>query len=74
MIAFILRTLDFSVEVIADRVDARLKKYESSVIEEKLDLIGRLLQFTRQMDMLMHSETSVENIAKNFLEGKYDLE
>jgi len=74
MIALILGTLDFSVEVIADRVDARLKKYESSVIEEKLDVIGRLLQFTRQMDMLMHSEISVETIAKKFLEGKYDLE
>lgn len=73
MIAFILGALDFSVEVIADRVDARLKKYESSVIEEKLDVIGRLLQFTRQIDMLMHSETSVETIAKKFLEGKYDL-
>jgi pyruvate, water dikinase len=73
MIALILKRLDFSVEVIADRVDARLKKYESSVIEEKLDVIGRLLQFTRQMDMLMHSEASVETIAKNFLEGKYDL-
>ncbi|WAC08232.1 MAG: PEP-utilizing enzyme [Thermodesulfobacteriota bacterium] len=74
MIAFILKALDFSVEVIADRVDARLKKYESSVIEEKLDLLGRLLQFTRQMDMLMDSEASVETIAKKFLEGKYDLE
>jgi pyruvate,water dikinase len=74
MIASILRTLDFSVEVIADRVDARLKKYEFSVIEEKLDVIGRLLQFTRQMDMLMHSEASVEIIAKKFLAGKYDLE
>ena len=74
MIALILKRLDFSVEVIGDRVDARLKKYESSVIEEKLDLIGRLLQFTRQMDMLMQNEASVETIAKNFLEGKYDLE
>jgi pyruvate,water dikinase len=74
MIALILKALDFSVDVIADRVDARLKKYESSVIEEKLDLIGRLLQFTRQMDMLMNSEASVETIAKKFLEGKYDLE
>jgi hypothetical protein len=43
-----------------------------SVIEEKLDLIGRLLQFTRQIDMLMHSEASVETIVKK-LEGKYDL-
>ena len=74
MIALILKALDFSVDVIADRVDARLKKYESSVIEEKLDVIGRLLQFTRQMDMLMDSEASVEIIAKKFLAGKYDLE
>ena len=73
MIALILKELDFSVEVIADRVEARLKKYEASVIEEKLDLLGRLLQFTRQMDMLMHSEKSVEVFAQNFLAGKYDL-
>lgn len=74
MIAFILKALDFSVEVIADRVDARLKKYEPSVIKEKLDLVGRLLQYTRQMDMLMQNEASVEVLAKKFLEGKYDLE
>ncbi|MFH0813645.1 MAG: phosphoenolpyruvate synthase, partial [Pseudomonadota bacterium] len=74
MIALILKTLDFSVDVMGDRVDARLKKYESSVIEEKLDLVGRLLQFTRQMDMLMTSETSVETIAHNFLKGNYNLD
>jgi pyruvate,water dikinase len=34
-------------------------------------MIGRLLIFTRQMDMLMNSEASVELVAKNFLEGNY---
>jgi len=66
--------LDFSVDVKGDRVDARLMKYEAPVIEEKLDQIGRLLNFTRQMDMLMTSEVSVEALAKQFLEGNYSLE
>lgn len=72
-IALIFSSLDFVIEVVADRVDARIKKYEASTIEEKLDLIGRMLQFTRQMDMLMINEDSVERLAESFLEGKYDL-
>ena len=73
-IAIVLMGLDFSVEVKGDRVDARLQKYESPVIQEKLDLIGRLLIFTRQMDMLMTSEAGVEAVAQNFLRGNYSLD
>ena len=73
-IAIILMGLDFSVEVKGDRVDARLQKYESPVIQEKLDLIGRLLIFTRQLDMLMTTEISVEAVAQNFLQGNYSLD
>jgi pyruvate,water dikinase len=70
-IAAILKAYDFSVKVRSDRVDARLLKYERPVILDKLDHIGRLLQFTRQMDMLMKSEAAVEGVAKSFLEGNY---
>ena len=73
-IAQILRDLDFTVEVQGDRVDARFQKYEGPVIEEKLDQLGRLLIFTRQMDMLMNSEASVEGVTKNFLAGNYRYE
>jgi pyruvate, water dikinase len=75
-IAIVLIGLDFSVEVKGDRVDARLQKYDSDTIQTKLDHLGRLLQFTRQMDMLMTSEGSVEAVAQNFLAGNYsyDLE
>jgi pyruvate,water dikinase len=65
---------DFSVDVQGDRVDARFAKYPSENIAEKLELVGRLLIFTRQMDMLMKSETSVELVAKNFLEGNYNYD
>jgi len=70
-IAVVLMASDFSVEVQGDRVDARFQKYPPAAIEEKLEMIGRLLIFTRQMDMLMNSEASVELVAKNFLEGNY---
>ncbi len=73
-IALILESLDFSAEVIADRVDARLQKFSAEVIEDKLDAVGRLLQFTRQMDMLMNDEASVAAMAKAFLEGNYHLD
>ena len=73
-IARILESLDFSVEVRGDRVDARLLKYEQPVMEDKLDQMGRLLQYTRQMDMLMNSEQSIESAAGNFLAGNYRLE
>ncbi|GKT08815.1 PEP/pyruvate-binding domain-containing protein [Desulforhabdus sp. TSK] len=73
-ISIILRELDFSVDVMGDRVDARLQKYDLSVIQEKLDILGRLLIFTRQMDMLMNSEGSVNAIATAFLNGDYHFD
>jgi pyruvate,water dikinase len=73
-IGLIFEELDFQVEVREDRIDARLYKYELSVIEAKLDIVGRLLQYTRQMDMLMPCEASVEALAKSFLMGNYNLD
>ncbi|MDP3285025.1 MAG: hypothetical protein Q8M56_11415, partial [Desulfobacterales bacterium] len=73
-IARILQSLDFAAEVTGDRVSARYQKHEMHLIEEKLDMIGRLLQFTRQMDMLMSNEASIAILAENFLKGNYNLE
>jgi pyruvate,water dikinase len=73
-LALVLMALDFTVEVKGDRVDARLQKYPCPVIAEKLDQVGRLLLFTRQMDMLMAGEASIEAVAQHFLAGNYHLE
>jgi len=55
-------------------INARIKKYEQEVIEEKLDMLGRLNLFTRQMDMLMASESRVDWVVQAFMEGNYDLD
>jgi pyruvate,water dikinase len=73
-IALILQELDFLIDVKGDRVDARFQKFDCPLIEEKLDQLGRLLLFTRQMDMLMHSEASIEALAKNFLAENYNYD
>jgi pyruvate,water dikinase len=73
-ISRILKALDFNTEVSGDRVNARYQKHELHLMEEKLDIIGRLLQFTRQMDMLMTNEASIEVLAENFLKENYNLE
>ena len=73
-IGLILTNLGFSVEVMGDRVVGRFQKYDATVIEEKLWYMGKLLQFTRQTDMLMVDEASVKSMAECFISGKYVLE
>jgi pyruvate,water dikinase len=70
-IAKVLEQEDFTVDVKGDQVSARLLKYPRPVIEEKLEMIGKLLLFTRQMDMLMDSEYSVDAVVNNFRDGNY---
>ncbi|MBU1564025.1 MAG: phosphoenolpyruvate synthase [Proteobacteria bacterium] len=72
-IALILEQEGFKVIVKSDKVDARLQKYPKSYIESRMDILGRLLIFTRQLDMLMTTENSVEWAAKNFVAGNYQL-
>ena len=53
---------------------ARFNKQAMELVLEKLDVLGRLLIFTRQMDMLMNTEQSVDDLSKRCLSGCYDLE
>jgi pyruvate,water dikinase len=71
-IAMVLSRMGFTVAVTGDRVDARFQKMEPDEIEQKLVILGKLLQITRQMDMLMSSEASVAAFAEKFLSGGYD--
>jgi pyruvate,water dikinase len=74
MIEKVLGSLGFLVETTGDRVRARLAKQEQPYIEEKLDLLGRLLIYTRQMDMMMHTEAHVTQLTDCFLQGNYSLD
>ncbi|MBR4742441.1 MAG: pyruvate, phosphate dikinase, partial [Desulfovibrio sp.] len=70
-IAIILKEIGFSVETEGTSLCARFRKYPSEKTQEKLVQMGRLLIMTRQLDMLMVNEESVQIFANNFLEGRY---
>jgi pyruvate, water dikinase len=67
----VLQSIEFLVEVIGDRVTARFSKQPEETIRKKLDQVGRLLIYTRQMDMLMNTEQSITSLAKAFLNEDY---
>ena len=73
-IAIVLMGLDFSVEVQGRPGGRPPAKIRQPHCPGRPTLIGRLLIFTRQMDMLMTSEAGVEAVAQNFLQGNYSLD
>ena len=70
-IALVLEDLGFTVTVQGDSVKSRFQKYPKEAIEEHLDQLGRLLQVTRQMDMLMINDTAVTQFREDFMNGIY---
>lgn len=71
LIQQILQSLEFLVEIHGDRVTARFSKQPEETIRKKLDQVGRLLIYTRQMDMLMHTEQSITTLSESFLKEDY---
>jgi pyruvate,water dikinase len=67
----ILQKLDFEAEVTGDLVVGKLWKYPQHLMEEKLDLLGRLMACARQRDMVMGDEETVAWHTQAFLEGNY---
>jgi pyruvate,water dikinase len=73
-LGLVLEKLDFEVEVTGDLVVGRLWKYPRELLEEKLDLLGRLMGCARQRDMLMADDAIVDWYAEAFLAGNYKFE
>jgi pyruvate,water dikinase len=70
-IALVLEALGFSVTVQSDMLKSRFQKYPRENIKDRLDQLGRLLQVTRQMDMLMVNDAVVTRFKEDFLNGIY---
>jgi pyruvate,water dikinase len=73
-IGTILKELGFSAEVHRDVVNARVSKTTTAETEERLEMVGRLMQFMRQLDVAMASDEMADRIVQAFLTGDYGLE
>lgn len=71
LIASVLEALDFNVRVKGDLVIARAGNMIRSEMERTLDLLGRLVGFTRQLDVRLDSDAKIDHYVKAFLLGNY---
>jgi pyruvate,water dikinase len=69
----VLRHLDFRVECNDDALSARIDGYDLETLEERLEVLGRLMMVSKQLDMVMFSDTVAEHYAKEFITGGYNL-
>ncbi|MCL5269719.1 MAG: PEP-utilizing enzyme, partial [bacterium] len=65
----VLAKYDFVVEGDGDLIIARIKKIAREAMEERLAMIGRLIGFTRQLDIYLRDDSLVERYAQGFLAG-----
>lgn len=65
-ISEILGRHDFRVDLRADLVVARVKKLGIEAMKEKVNLIGQLVAFTRQLDVQMNNDNQVVRFVREF--------
>jgi pyruvate, water dikinase len=61
---------DFAVESKGDLIIARIKKITREIMKEKLCLIGRLIGFTRQLDVLLRTDGDVGFFEEQFFKNE----
>jgi len=64
----VLEAHAFAVESAGDLIYSRIKKIPPEVMDAHLRMIGRLIGYTRQLDVLLRGDELVERYAKAFLD------
>jgi pyruvate,water dikinase len=72
LLQVILEKYDFKVMVKNDLVVARIKKRGRRELHHTLEMLGRLIGFTRQLDTEMTSDQSIDRYSTAFLDRELD--
>ncbi len=73
LIAQILKAYDLNVKTKGDVVTARMGNMQRKDMEYILDILGRLIGFTRQLDVHMEDDSKIQHYLEAFLRGEYDV-
>ena len=71
LLGSILERLDFVTERKGDLVIGRIKKLALPEMEDRLRILGKLIGFTRQLDVSLRDDLSVEECVNRFMEENY---
>jgi pyruvate, water dikinase len=67
LISEILRKMDFKVKMTKDVMDAMVTKYRQNEIEERLEIMGKLTAYTKQLDMVMFNDPVADMFIDDFV-------
>jgi pyruvate,water dikinase len=71
LITDILERLGFRVTVTEDVLSAVLTKYKQADIEKKCEILGKLTVFTKQLDLIMSNDASIDQRIEEFIEEHF---
>ncbi len=74
LIAGILKRLGLKTEIKGDMVRGEIKKYECELLQEKLDIIGRLLGAVRLLDMVLSDDGQIDWYVDEFFRENYTFQ
>ncbi|MEW6387687.1 MAG: PEP/pyruvate-binding domain-containing protein [Thermodesulfobacteriota bacterium] len=69
----VLQYLDFRVELKGDSLTARLDGCDLDTLEEKLEVLGRLIMVSKQLDVIMEADALVDQYYQEFISSGYNL-
>ncbi|MGW8193687.1 MAG: PEP/pyruvate-binding domain-containing protein [Desulforhopalus sp.] len=72
-LALVLERLGFVVEKKGDFLEAKLMGVACEAMQEKLDILGRLLGASKLMDMVLTDEQMVARCVEDFYNGQYSF-
>lgn len=67
LIREILKAMNFRVTVKEDVIDAILTKYIISEIEKRLEILGKLTAYTKQLDMVLFNDAVAQMYTEDFI-------
>jgi pyruvate, water dikinase len=72
-LAKVLRHLDFRVELKGDSLAARLDGVDVETLEARLEVLGRLIMTSKQLDVTMQDDALIDHYYQEFIQSGYDL-
>jgi pyruvate,water dikinase len=72
LLSEILERHDFVTNQNGDLVVGRLKGVPRPVVEERVQMVGRLIGFSRQLDIFLKDEEIVDRLVSDFMHSRYE--
>jgi len=72
LLAHVLSRYDFKVDIKGDLIVARILHITAEEMESRLEMLGRLIGFTRQLDIQLRNNDDVLKFAESFLRDEQE--